>query len=156
MPRPTWDEYFMEMAHVSKKRSTCLTRQAGAVLVKDNRVISTGYNGTPAKTKHCNEGGCERCKNKMEGVTFSGLDLSNCACCHAEENAIVQAALHGVSTKDTTLFTTFTPCTLCSKMIINAQITRVVAGGSYPDDLGTRLLKEAGVQLDLFKPKGEI
>lgn len=152
MVRPNWDEYFMEMAHVAKKRSTCLTRLAGAVLVKDNRVISTGYNGTPSKTKHCNEGGCERCKNKFEGKIASGSDLSNCACCHAEENSIVQAALHGTGTKDTTLYTTFSPCTLCAKMIINAQIKRVVAGVSYPDDLGTKLLKEANVQLDLFKP----
>ena len=89
----------------------------------------------------------------MDGITPSWSDLSNCACCHAEENAIVQAALHGVSTKDTTLYTTFTPCTLCSKMIINAQIKRVVAGEEYSDDLGTKLLREASVQLDLFDSK---
>ena len=155
MPRPDWDDYFMEMAHVAKKRASCLTRQVGAVLVKDNRVVSTGYNGTPSKTKHCNEGGCERCKDKFEGKIDSGSNLSNCACCHAEENTIVQAALHGAGTKDTTLYTTYTPCTLCAKMIINAQINRVVAGEAYADDLGTRLLKEAGVQLELFKPKVE-
>lgn len=151
MNRPTWDEYFMEMAHVAKKRATCLSRQVGAVLIKDNRVVATGYNGTPTGTRHCNEGGCERCKNKMEGSVISGSDLSNCACCHAEENAIVQAALHGVGTKGTTMYTTFTPCTLCAKMIINAQIKKIVAGETYPDDLGTRLLKEASVELILFK-----
>lgn len=153
MARPDWDEYFMEMAHVAKKRSTCLTRQCGVVLVKDNRVIATGYNGTPKGTKHCNEGGCERCADRMDGNVESGKDLSNCACCHAEENAIVQAALHGSGTKDTILYTTFVPCALCAKMIINAQIKRIVAETEYPDDLGTKLLNEAGVQLDLFKPK---
>ena len=151
MARPSWDEYFMEMAQVAKRRSTCLSRQCGVVLVNDNRVIATGYNGTPKGTKHCNEGGCTRCANRINGTIESGKDLSNCACCHAEENAIVQAALHGSGTKDTTLYTTFVPCTLCAKMIINAQIKRIVAEEDYPDDLGTNLLKEAGAQLDLFK-----
>jgi len=146
MSRPSWDEYFMNIAQLVKERSTCLRRQVGAVLVRDKRVTATGYNGTPTGLPHCNEGGCERCNSDVE----SGEDLGVCACSHAEENVIVQAALHGTSTKNTTLYTTHSPCTQCAKMIINARIARVVASETYPDILGTKLLSRAGIKMELF------
>ncbi len=150
MPRPTWDEYFMELAQVAKKRSTCLSPAKGAVLVRENRVIATGYNGTPSKTKHCTDGGCARCSARVKGEINSGEALDACACSHAEENAIVQAARHGINTNGAVLYTTYVPCTTCAKMIINAGISKVVAGEKYPDELGTNLMKEAGVELVLF------
>lgn len=137
----------MSIAHVVKLRSNCLARQTGAVLVKDRRIITTGYNGTPTRVKNCNEGGCERCAARMRNEVDAGKDLDKCACSHAEENAVVQAALHGIPAKGTTLYATHTPCTICVKMIINAGIEKVVADEEYPDNLGTRLLKEAGVEL---------
>lgn len=145
--RPSWDEYFMQVANVVKSRSTCLSSAKGAVLVIDRQIISTGYNGTPAGTKHCDEGGCARCLAVKEGRLRSGMNLENCACCHAEENAIVQAAKNGIRTSDSTLYSTHSPCTFCSKMIINAAIKRVVISDSYPDALGIRLMKEAGLEL---------
>lgn len=152
MARPSWDEYFMEMAHVAKRRSTCLSRQTGAVLVKDNRVVATGYNGTPSKTKHCIDGGCARCASRVNNVVVAGQALDQCACCHAEENAVVQAALHGISTKGTVMYTTYVPCTLCAKIIINAGIKKVITNEEYPDDLGKKLLAEASVELIKFRP----
>ena len=151
MAKPSWDEYFMDIAHAVKKRSTCLTRQVGAILVKDKRIMATGYNGTPTGIKNCNEGGCPRCSARMEGKVEAGKDLDKCTCSHGEENAIVQAALHGNSSKGTTMYTTFTTCTNCAKLIINAGIKKVIAEHTYPDDLGTALLKEAGVELEVFK-----
>ena len=145
--RPSWDEYFIEVANVVKSRSTCLSSAKGAVLVLGRQIISTGYNGTPAGTKHCDEGGCARCLSVKEGRLKSGMELENCACCHAEENAIVQAAKNGIRTAGTTLYSTHSPCTFCSKMIINADIKKVVVSNSYPDQLGVRLMKEAGLQL---------
>jgi len=144
-PRPEWDEYFMAVAHVVKQRSNCLTRQIGAVIVQGRQIISTGYNGTPRGIKNCSEGGCVRCAGRTEAT--SGQDLDKCACCHAEENAIIQSALHGSRTNGATIYTTLIPCTLCAKMIINAGIIRVVAVSDYPDDLGTQLMKEAGIDL---------
>lgn len=146
MARPDWDSYFMGVAHAVKERASCSRRKAGAIIVKEKQIISTGYNGTPAGVKNCNEGGCERC-NSPEEKYPRGTNLDKCACCHAEENAIVQAARHGMNTGGATLYTTFTACTQCAKMIINAGIKRVVAENEYPDDLGTKLLKEAGVEL---------
>lgn len=145
--RPSWDEYFMEVAKVVKSRSTCLSSAKGAVLVLGRQIISTGYNGTPAGTKHCDEGGCARCMAVYEGRLKSGKDLENCACCHGEENAIVQAAKNGIQTSGCTLYSTHSPCTFCSKMIINAGIRKVVASTAYPDQLGVRLMKEAGLEL---------
>ncbi len=149
--KPSWDEYFMNVAHTIKGRSSCLTRQIGAIIVRDKRIISTGYNGTPAGIRNCNEGGCPRCSARVEGKIESGKELEKCTCSHAEENAVVQAALHGISTKGTTLYTTFTTCTQCAKIIINAGIKKVVAEHPYPDDLGTALLKEAGIELEVFE-----
>ncbi len=146
-PRPSWDEYFMEVAKVVKSRSTCLSSAKGAVLVLGRQIVSTGYNGTPAGTKHCDEGGCARCLAVKEGRLKSGTDLENCACCHAEENAIVQAAKNGIRTAGATLYSTHSPCTFCSKMIINAAIKKVVVSNTYPDQLGVHLMKEAGLEL---------
>jgi len=150
--KPTWDEYFMNVSHAVKARADCKRRQVGAILVKGKQIISTGYNGTPRGLKNCSEGGCDRCASD-ENQHPSGKDLDKCACSHAEENAIVQAALHGMSTEGATLYTTNSPCTICAKMIINAGIKKIVAGGKYPDELGTKLLKEAGIELVVLENK---
>jgi len=147
MNRPSWDEYFMEMAEVASKRSTCLRRVVGAVLVKDNHIISTGYNGSVSGIKHCEDVGCLRQKLNIP----SGERHEICRGAHAEENSIIQAALHGVSTEGGVLYTTFTPCTHCSKIIANAKIRKVVCREKYPDELGMHLLKEAGVAIEHFK-----
>ena len=142
--RPDWDTYFMDIAEMAAKRSNCSRRHVAAVIVKDKRIISTGYNGTPRGVKNCNEGGCPRCKSNVP----SGSGLTDCLCSHAEENAIVQAAYHGIAVKDSTLYTTFSPCLLCAKMIINAGIKEVVYRRHYSiDDVSTRLLLEAGVKI---------
>ena len=142
--RPGWDEYFMRIAQVVALRSNCSRRQVAAVIVKDHRIISTGYNGTPRGIKNCNEGGCPRCSSHAP----SGTALEECLCCHGEENAIVQAAYHGISVKDSTLYTTFSPCLLCAKMIINAGIKEVVYAERYSiDGTSRRILNEAGVIL---------
>jgi dCMP deaminase len=147
MTRPDWDAYFMMVAHAVKERADCTRRKVGAILVKDRQIISTGYNGTPSGLKNCTEGGCERCNSNIP----SGKDLDKCSCSHAEENTIVQAARHGIHTEGSTMYTTLTSCTPCSKMMINAGIKRIVAEEKYPDDLGTKLLKEAGINMDVFK-----
>lgn len=142
--RPDWDHYFMEIAHVAASRSNCCRRQVAAVIVRDNRIISTGYNGTPRGIKNCNEGGCERCNS----ATPSGQNLHECICSHGEENAIVQAAYHGIAVKNAILYTTYSPCLLCAKMIINAGIKEVVYHKRYSiDATSRRLLLEAGVKL---------
>lgn len=146
--RPSWDEYFMNIARQVAARSNCMKRQVAAVIVRDRRIISTGYNGTPRGVKNCNEGGCPRCNSFSD----SGKNLEECRCSHGEENAIVQAAYHGIAIKDATLYTTFSPCLLCSKMIINAGIRRVVYNEAYPlNDTATQMLKEAGVELMKLK-----
>ena len=140
--RPSWDEYFMKIAQVAALRSNCVKRKVAAVIVRDKRVISTGYNGTPRGTKNCYEGGCPRCNNLAD----SGTKLDECLCSHGEENAITQAAYHGVSVKDATLYTTFAPCLMCTKMIINAGILEVVYNEDYPlNDSSFALLREASV-----------
>lgn len=142
--RPTWDEYFMSIARVVAMRSNCMKRKVAAIIVKDMRVVSTGYNGTPRGAKNCNEGGCPRCN----GMAASGTALDECLCCHGEENAITQAAYHGTSLKGATLYTTFAPCLLCTKMIINSGIAEVVYNQDYPlNDTALSLLKECGVLL---------
>ena len=140
--RPSWDRYFMDIAHVAASRSNCSRRQVAAVVVRDKQIISTGYNGTPRGIKNCSEGGCPRCSSDVP----SGQGLHQCLCSHAEENAIVQAAYHGIAVKGATLYTTYSPCLLCAKMIINAGIVEVVYHEHYSiDDVSTRLLHEAGV-----------
>jgi len=140
--RPSWDEYFMNIAREVASRSNCVKRKVAAVIVKDKRIISTGYNGTPRGVKNCDEGGCPRCKSFSE----SGKNLEECYCSHGEENAIVQASYHGVSVKGSTLYTTFSPCLICTKMILNAGIVEVVYNAEYPmAEAPLRLLKEAGI-----------
>lgn len=141
--RPSWDEYFMEIVNVVKKRSTCLRRQVGALIVKDKRILSTGYNGAPSGLKHCEEVGCLRDKMNVP----SGQRHELCRGLHAEQNAIVHAANFGVSIKGATIYVTDQPCVLCAKMIINAGINRVVFASGYPDDLSKEMLIEAGVEL---------
>jgi dCMP deaminase len=126
--RPDWDTYFMNIAQVVKTRSNCCRRQVAAVVVKDHRIISTGYNGTPSGIRNCYEGGCPRCA----GSSRSGENLADCICAHAEENAIVQAAYHGVRLMGAMLYCTESPCLLCAKMIISAGIKKVVYAGKYP------------------------
>lgn len=142
--RPEWDPYFMGIAKVVALRSNCIKRKVAAVVVKDKRIIATGYNGTPRGVKNCNEGGCPRCN----AIDVSGKGLEECLCSHAEENAIVQSAYHGVNIKDSVIYTTFSPCLLCTKMIINAGIKEVVYNMVYSlGDVSVRLLKEAGVEV---------
>lgn len=149
--RPAWDEYFMHIALVVASRSNCLTRKVAAIIVKDKRIVSTGYNGTPRNTKNCDEGGCLRCKKRMEGVVQVGDKLDECACSHGEENAIVQASYHGIALKDALLYTTFSPCLTCAKMIINAGIKEVVYNSTFPlSERAHALLDEAGVSVRQF------
>jgi dCMP deaminase len=146
--RPSWDEYFMNIAKVVATRSNCMKRKVAAIIVKDRRVISTGYNGTPRGAKNCNEGGCPRCN----GMAESGTALDECLCCHGEENAITQAAYHGTSLKGSTLYTTFAPCLLCTKMIINSGIAEVVYNQDYPlNARAMSLLNECGIVLRRHK-----
>lgn len=142
--RMPWDEYFLKIAEVVSSRSNCAKRRVAAVVVRDHRIVSTGYNGTPRGTRNCNEGGCERCLS----LATSGSGLTDCLCSHAEENAIVQAAYHGVSLRGATLYCTFQPCVLCSKMIINAGIAEVVYRNAYPlPETARHLFAEAEVKV---------
>ena len=140
--RPNWDEYFMKIAQVASMRSNCIKRRVGAVIVRDKRIVSTGYNGTPRGTKNCNEGGCPRCNS----LANSGTQLEECLCSHAEENSITQAAYHGTSVKEGMLYTTFAPCLMCTKMIINSGIVEVIFNLDYPlNDTSFHLFRQAGV-----------
>ena len=143
MSRPSWDEYFLKIAREVAERSTCLRRKVGAVLVRDRRILTTGYNGAPRGIAHCEEVGCLR---EKLGVP-SGERHELCRGLHAEMNAIVQAAVHGVSVEGGVLYCTNQPCSLCTKMLINAGIARVVILEGYPDELAEALLKEAGIPL---------
>lgn len=143
-PRPSWDTYFMDIARMVAMRSNCVKRRVAALIVKDKRIISSGYNGTPRGVKNCNEGGCPRCNSFGK----SGAGLEECYCSHAEENAITQSAYHGMSIKDAILYTTFSPCLICTKMIINSGICEVIFDAHYPlADVPLRLLKEAKVKI---------
>jgi dCMP deaminase len=142
MPRPTLDQYFMEIAAVVAKRSTCLRNHVGAVLVKNKRILSTGYNGAPAGLDHCDVVGCAR-----ENVE-SGTRHELCRAVHAEQNAIIQAALHGISIEGATLYCTHQPCVLCAKMVINSRVARVVYAQSYPDGTALQFLKQAGIDVE--------
>jgi len=134
----------MNIAKEVATRSNCVKTKVAAVIVRDKQIISTGYNGTPRGTTNCNEGGCPRCNNFSE----SGKGLEDCFCSHGEENAIVQAAYNGVRTKGSSIYTTFSPCLLCTKMIINAGIQEVIYNENYSIDANSmQLLKEAGVKI---------
>jgi len=146
--RPSWDEYFMGIAKEVATRGNCMKRKVAAIIVKDKRIISTGYNGTPRGTRNCNEGGCPRCNSFAK----SGSRLDECYCAHGEENAIVQAAYHGISVKDGTMYCTFVPCLYCTRMIINAGIKEVVYNADYPiTEAPENLFRQAGVKLKKMK-----
>lgn len=142
--RPDWDHYFLDIVELVSKRSTCCRRSVGGGLVRDSRILATGYNGAPSKLKHCLEIGCLREQLQVP----SGERHELCRGLHAEQNAIIQAALHGVSTKGSTLYCTNHPCVICAKMIINAGIVRVVIRDGYRDELAARMLKEAGIKVE--------
>lgn len=141
MKRPSWDEYFMEVAEVVRKRSTCMRRQVGAVIVKDNRILSTGYNGAPKGLRHCEEVGCTRANYNVP----SGERHELCRGLHAEQNAIIQAAVFGTAIEGATIYTTLSPCVLCTKMIINSGIKRIVLREQYNDPLAIEMLEESGI-----------
>jgi dCMP deaminase len=142
MQRPTWDEYFMKITHLVAERSTCLRRRVGAIIVRDKRIISTGYNGAPKGLAHCLEVGCLR---EQRGIP-SGERHELCRGAHAEQNAIIQAAGSGSSMEGATMYCTDSPCSTCTKMIINAGIRRLVLGKKYPDELGEQMIEEAGIE----------
>jgi len=145
--RPDWDEYFMAIAELVSTRSTCLRRRVGAVLVLERRILATGYNGAPSGLAHCTLETCLREKRQIP----SGSQQELCRGLHAEQNVIIQAALHGVSSKGSILYCTHKPCSLCAKMIINAGISRIVYQNPYPDPLGDELVSEAGLEVRIFK-----
>ena len=142
--RLPWPQYFMRIAHLVAERSTCLRRKVGAVAVKGKRILATGYNGAPAGTAHCLDVGCLR---EKLGIP-SGQRHELCRGLHAEQNVIIQAAVHGVSIAGADLFCTTQPCVICTKMLINCGVKRILYAGGYPDDLSREMLTEAGVQFE--------
>ena len=142
--RISWDEYFMEMAKLAARRSTCLRRQVGAVIVQDKHVIATGYNGAPKGIPHCAEmGGCYREQHNIP----SGERHELCRALHAEQNAIIQAATYAQGIDGATIYITHQPCVICAKMIINAGIERIVVNEGYPDEMAVSILEEAGLRI---------
>ena len=148
--RLPWNEYFMKIACLVAERSTCRRHHVGAVIVINKRILTTGYNGAPSGVKDCLELGCLR---DERGIA-SGEKHEICRAIHAEQNAVIQAGLHGISIQGATLYCTHTPCILCAKILVNARICRVVACGTYPDKDALDLLKEAGIKFDLVKKPG--
>ncbi len=152
MTRPSWDEYFMEITHLVARRSTCLRRRVGAVVVKDKNILATGYNGAPSGVAHCLEVGCMRERLAIA----SGERHELCRGLHAEQNAIIQAAKHGTNINGSTLYCTTMPCVICSKMIINAGIRQIVFEEGYSDPLAEEMIKEAGIGIVRFSELGAI
>ncbi|MEA3442346.1 MAG: dCMP deaminase family protein [Chloroflexota bacterium] len=151
--RPDIDEYFLKIASVVAERSTCLRHHVGAVAIRDKHILATGYNGAPAGLKDCLELGCLRDELHIE----SGTRQEICRAIHAEQNVIIQAALHGISLAGATVYVTHSPCILCAKMLVNAKIKRFVTFGSYADDSFKELFKEAGIEFEMHeKPPGTI
>lgn len=145
--RPSWDEYFMTIAEAVATRATCTRRKVGAVVVKEKRILSTGYNGTPAGITHCTEETCIRTKLKIP----SGEKHELCRGLHAEQNAIIQAALHGVSISDAVIYITNQPCSICTKMLINSGIKKFIYRDPYNDPLALEMLDEAGIEVVIYK-----
>ncbi len=141
--RPSWHEYFMSIAELVAGRSTCIRRKVGAILVKDKRILCSGYNGAPSGIAHCSETGCLREKLNVP----SGERHELCRGVHAEQNAIIQAAYHGISVKDSVLYCTNQPCSICAKMIINAGIRKVYFRNEYSDAMSEKMFSEAGIEL---------
>ncbi|MBP7652410.1 cytidine/deoxycytidylate deaminase family protein [Candidatus Dependentiae bacterium] len=147
--RPDWNDYFMEIARLVGTRSTCIRRKVGAIIVKDKRILATGYNGVPKGIEHCTEQSCIRNINNIP----SGQRHELCMGLHAEQNAIIQAAVYGVSISESEIYCTFQPCIVCAKMIINAGIKKIVFEGSYPDELSLKLLNESKIELVKYSKK---
>lgn len=141
--RASWPQYFMDIAFLVSERSTCLRRQVGAVAVKDKRILATGYNGAPSGVAHCLESGCLR----QELGIPSGQRHEICRGIHAEQNVIIQAAMHGISLRGAELYCTTFPCFICSKMLINCGIRRIWVSENYPDEFSASMLREAGVEV---------
>jgi len=141
--RPSWDDYFMKIAHACTERVTCRRRKVGAVLVKDKRILATGYNGVPIGVEHCLDRGCLR---EQLGIP-SGQQHELCRGLHAEQNALIQAARYGICIDGSTVYCTAQPCVLCAKMLINSGVTEIVYDVAYPDELALEMLNEAGVTL---------
>ena len=144
--RPSWQQYFMRMAFLASTRSTCIRRAVGAALVRDNQIISTGYNGSPKNSPHCKDVGCLRQQLNVP----SGEKHELCRGVHAEQNAIIQAAINGSSTRNAVLYCTHQPCSICAKMIINAEIRQIYIANAYPDELALELFRGADIDLILF------
>ena len=149
MSRPSWDQYFIDITHLVATRSTCLRRQVGALLVKDRNILATGYNGTPSGITHCEDVGCLRDRLQVP----SGERHELCRGLHAEQNAIIQAARHGVNIDGATLYCTTMPCIICTKMLINAGIRRIVYEEGYADQLAREMVAEAQIAVDQFQRK---
>lgn len=145
--RPSWDEYFLDISRLVSKRSTCLRRQVGAVIVKDKRILTTGYNGAPSGIEHCEKTGCMRKRLNIP----SGERHELCRALHAEMNAILQSAQHGISLEGSMIYCTNHPCIICAKMIINAGIKRIVVLENYPDEFAKAMLKEANIEVVVAK-----
>ena len=151
MERPTWDEYFMEMTRIIARRSTCLKAEMGAVLVKGQRLLTSGYFGPPKGMKHCEETGCIRDKMTLP----DGVRVEVCRGVTAIQNAIIQGAIFGISVEGSTLYTTHTPCNISAQMLVNAGIRRIVIERGYPDGLALKALVDAGVEIDARTPDSE-
>jgi dCMP deaminase len=143
MSRPSWDEYFMSIARLVAQRSTCLRRKVGAVLVKDKRILATGYNGAPSGLAHCLDIGCLREKMNIP----SGERHELCRGLHAEQNCLIQAARYGICVEGATIYCTHHPCIICTKMLINAGIKKICYAEGYPDELSQQMLEEADIEL---------
>ena len=149
--RPSWDEYFMKIANDAATRTTCLRRGVGCVIVKDNRILATGYNGVPSGLRHCAETGCLR---EKLGVP-SGQRHEICRGLHAEQNAIIQAAKYGIDIQGSKIYVNTQPCVVCAKMIINAGIEEIVYQNPYDDELSRELLQESGIKMRVFDPESD-
>lgn len=147
MDRPNWDEYFMEMAELASKRSTCLRRKVGAVLVKNKRILATGYNGAPKNLPHCEETGCLRVQKNVP----SGQRHEICRGIHAEQNLIAQSAIHGVKTDGATVYCTNQPCSICTKLLINAGIKKIYYKNTYNDEFTKKLLDQSEIEYKVIK-----
>ena len=147
--RPSWDEYFLRLAKDVSTRSNCCRRKVGAVIVKDNHIVATGYNGTPAKTTNCFDGGCPRCN----GEHNTGEKLDECLCVHAEQNAICQASKHGNCIDGGKIYVTCSPCLTCLKLIINSGIKEVIFGEWYRqfNDQEKKLVEESGIKVKMYE-----
>ena len=145
--RPDWNSYFMEIATLVSRRSTCLRRQVGAVIVKEKNILSSGYNGAPSGITHCETTGCLRKKMNVP----SGERHELCRGLHAEQNAIIQAAYHGATIKDSTLYCTNLPCSICTKMIINSGTKKIIYKDGYLDLLASEMMEESGIEIQRIK-----